>query len=147
MLGQEVRLRNAYVIRADELIRDETGEIVEVRCSYDPDTLGKNPQGRKVRGVIHWVSAETGLAAQIRLYDRLFRKPLPGKEGDFLDDLNPESLQVLENCMIEPALAGAAPGSRYQFEREGYFCRDPEDAPDGRPIFNEVVSLRDSWGG
>ena len=147
VLGQEVRLRNAYVIRADELIRDETGEIVEVRCSYDPDTLGKNPQGRKVRGVIHWVSAETGLAAQIRLYDRLFRMPLPGKEGDFLDDLNPESLQVLENCMVEPALAGALPGSRYQFEREGYFCRDTEDAPDGRPIFNEVVSLRDSWGG
>lgn len=147
VLGQEVRLRNAYVIRADELIRDETGEIVEVRCSYDPDTLGKNPQGRKVRGVIHWVSAETGLAAQIRLYDRLFRMPLPGKEGDFLDDLNPESLQVLENCMVEPALAGAVPGSRYQFEREGYFCRDIEDASDGRPVFNEVVSLRDSGGG
>ncbi len=146
VLGSEVRLRNAYVIRADEVIRDESGEVVEVHCSYDPDTLGKNPEGRKVRGVIHWVSAEHGVPAQIRLYDRLFRVAVPGREGDFLADLNPDSLQVLEDCVVETSLTGVESGSRFQFEREGYFCRDSTDAPDGRPVFNEVVSLRDSWG-
>ncbi len=147
VLGSEVRLRNAYVIRADEVIRDDSGEIVEVHCSYDPETLGKNPEGRKVRGVIHWVSAERGIPAQVRLHDRLFRVPNPGRGGDFLADLNPDSLRVLEDCVLEPALEGAQAGSRFQFEREGYFCRDIEDASDGRPVFNEVVSLRDSWGG
>ena len=148
VLGSEVRLRNAYVIRADEIIRDDRGEIIEVHCSYDPDTLGRNPEGRKVRGVIHWVSAESGVPAQIRLYDRLFRVANPGREsGDFLADLNPDSLKVLEDCMLESSLEGVQPGSRFQFEREGYFCRDSEDASDGRPVFNEVVSLRDSWGG
>jgi len=147
VLGSEVRLRNAYVIRADEVVRDDSGEIVEVHCSYDPETLGRNPEGRKVRGVIHWVSAERGIAAQVRLYDRLFRVPNPGRGGDFLADLNPDSLRVLEDCVVEPALAGVQAGGRFQFEREGYFCRDIEDASDGRPVFNEVVSLRDSGGG
>ncbi len=147
VLGKEVRLRNAYVIRADEVIRDEVGEIREIHCSYDPETLGRNPEGRKVRGVIHWVSAGKGIPAQIRLYDRLFRVPTPGKDGDFLSDLNPESLSVLTDCVVEPSLARVEAGARFQFEREGYFCRDIEDADDGRPVFNQVVSLRDSWGG
>ena len=147
VLGKEVRLRNAYVIRADEVIRDEVGEIREIHCSYDPETLGRNPEGRKVRGVIHWVSAGKGVPAQIRLYDRLFRVPTPGKDGDFLSDLNPESLSVLTDCVVEPSLARVEAGARFQFEREGYFCRDIEDADDGGPVFNRVVSLRDSWGG
>ena len=147
VLGKEVRLRNAYVIRADEVIRDEVGEIREIHCSYDPETLGRNPEGRKVRGVIHWVSAGKGVPAQIRLYDRLFRVPTPGKDGDFLSDLNPESLSVLTDCVVEPSLARVEAGARFQFEREGYFCRDIEDADDGGPVFNQVVSLRDSWGG
>ncbi len=146
VLGGEVRLRNGYVIRADAIERDEQGEIVAVRCTYDPDTLGRNPEGRKVRGVIHWVPVPHAVPAQVRLYDRLFRVPQPGREGDFLDDLNPESLRVIEHAVLEPALAEAAVGERFQFEREGYFCRDPEDGGDGRPVFNQIVSLRDSWG-
>jgi len=146
VLGSEVRLRNAYVIKAEEVVRDDSGEIVEIRCSYDPDTLGKNPEGRKVRGVIHWVSAQQGVPAQIRLYGRLFGVAVPGKDHDYLQDLNPESLVLLEDCVLEPSLAGVAAGERFQFEREGYFCRDIEDTADGRPVFNEVVSLRDSSG-
>ncbi len=142
-----MRLRNAYVIRADEVIRDDAGEIAEIRCSYDPETLGRNPEGRKVRGVIHWVPVAQGIPVEVRLYDRLFRVPAPGREGDFLDDLNPDSLSILEEAVVEPSLDGVAPGERFQFEREGYFCRDPEDADDGRPVFNQIVSLRDSWGG
>ncbi len=147
VLGGEVRLRNAYVVRADEVVRDEAGEIVEIHATYDPETLGRNPEGRKVRGVIHWVSASEGLPAQVRLYDRLFRVPTPGKEGDFLADLNPDSLQIVDEAVVEPSLAGAEMGERFQFEREGYFCRDIEDAEDDRPVFNQIVSLRDSWGG
>jgi len=147
VLGSEVRLRNAYVIKAEEVIKDEQGEIVEVRCSYDPDTLGVNPEGRKVRGVIHWVSAARGVPAEVRLYDRLFKVPNPGKGGDYLDDLNPDSLQVLTACVLEPSLAEVATGERFQFEREGYFCRDKDDTKDGKPVFNQIVSLRDSWGG
>lgn len=147
VLGGEVRLRNAYVVRADEVVRDEAGEIVEIHATYDPETLGRNPEGRKVRGVIHWVSASEGLPAQVRLYDRLFRVPTPGKEGDFLADLNPDSLQIVDEAVVEPSLAGAEMGERFQFEREGYFCRDIEDTEDDRPVFNQIVSLRDSWGG
>ncbi len=147
VLGSEVRLRNAYVIKAEDVIKDEQGEIVEVHCTYDPETLGVNPEGRRVRGVIHWVSAERGVPAQIRLYDRLFKVPTPGKEGDYHQDLNPDSLKVLNNCVVESSLAKADRGSRFQFEREGYFCRDPEDAAEGVPVFNRIVSLRDSWGG
>jgi glutaminyl-tRNA synthetase len=146
VLGGEVRLRNAYVVRCDEAIKDETGNITELRCSYDPDTLGKNPEGRKVRGVIHWVSASLGQRAEIRLYDRLFKSPEPGKGGDFLGDLNPDSLRVLRNCMVEPALGDAAAAEHYQFEREGYFCIDSVDSAPGQPVFNRIVSLRDSWG-
>jgi len=146
VLGGEVRLRNAYVVRCDQAVKDPDGNIVELHCTYDPDTLGHNPEGRKVRGVIHWVSATRGHKAEVRLYDRLCKSAEPGKGGDFLDDLNPESLRLLSDCMVEPALAQAAVGERYQFEREGYFCLDSEDSAPGKLVFNRIVSLRDSWG-
>ena len=146
VLGGEVRLRNAYVIRCDEAIKDADGNILELRCSYDPDTLGRNPEGRKVRGVIHWVSTSLCQKAEVRLYDRLFKSPEPGKGGDFLDDLNPESLCTLHDCVVEQGLADAAAGAKFQFEREGYFCVDSEDSKPGQLVFNRIVSLRDSWG-
>ena len=145
--GGEVRLRNAYVIRCDEVIKDSHGEIIELRCSYDPETLSKNPEGRKVKGVIHWVSASHGIIAEVRLYDRLFNHPNPdaAKEGkDFTAYLNPESLLTLTHCRLEPSLAEARAGEHVQFEREGYFCVDPDHSRD-RPIFNRTVTLRDSW--
>ena len=146
--GGEVRLRNAYVIRCDEVIKDAAGEIVELHCSYDAATLGANPEGRKVKGVIHWVSAQYGIEAEIRLYDRLFSQPAPDTsrdEKDFREYLNPDSLRTLTQSIVEPSLADAHPGERFQFEREGYFCVDlhqPEDSP---MIFNRTVTLRDSW--
>ena len=146
VLDKEVRLRSGYVIRCDKVIKDEQGEIVELRCSYDPDTLGKNPEGRKVKGVIHWVSAAHAVEAEVRLYDRLFNHPTPddGKDGvDFKERINPDSLTVLSKCMLEPALADAEPGERFQFEREGYFCRDMGSSD--RLVFNRTVTLRDSW--
>lgn len=141
--GGEVRLRNAYVIRCDEVITDDTGAPIELRASHDPATLGKNPEGRKVKGVIHWVSAAHSHAAEVRLYDRL----LACAEGgpDLFADLNPSSLETLDDCRIEPSLADAAPGSRYQFEREGYFVVDPDSRTD-RMVFNRTVGLRDTWG-
>jgi len=143
--GGEVRLRNAYVIRCDRVVKDAAGDILELRCSHDPGTLGKNPEGRKVKGVIHWVSAPHALAAEVRLYDRLFAVPEPGAGGkDFLADLNPDSLHTLTDCRLEPSLATAAPGDRFQFEREGYFVMD-KDARPGRPVFNLTVTLRDTW--
>ena len=146
--GGEVRLRNAYVIRCDAVIRNEQGEIVELHCSYDPETLVNNPEGRKVRGVIHWVSAAHAVRAEVRLYDRLFKLPSPDKGeegGSFLDALNPESLRTLTDCYLEAGLAGALPGQQFQFEREGYFCADP-DHHRHQPIFNLTVGLRDTWG-
>ncbi len=145
VLEGEVRLRNAYVIKCEEAIKDEAGEIIELRCTYDPETLGANPVGRKVRGVIHWVSASLGIPAEVRLYDRLFSVAEPGKQGDFVDDINQDSLQLLPECVVEPALARAQAGDRFQFEREGYFCVDPDTKEGGKPVFNRVVSLRDSW--
>ncbi|MBO3275568.1 glutamine--tRNA ligase/YqeY domain fusion protein [Pseudomonas schmalbachii] len=145
----EVRLRGSYVICADEAIKDADGNIVELRCSYDPDTLGKNPEGRKVKGVIHWVPAEGSVECEVRLYDRLFRSANPEKAeegGSFLDNINPNSLQVLTGCRAEPSLAQAAPEDRFQFEREGYFCVDLKDSKPGKPVFNRTVTLRDSWG-
>jgi len=145
--GGEVRLRNAYVIRCDEVIKDSHGDVIELRCSYDPETLAKNPQGRKVKGVIHWVSAGHGIEAEVRLYDRLFNHPSPdaATDGtDYQDHLNSESLLTLTRCYLEASLAGAKPGERFQFEREGYFCVDPEHSHD-QPIFNRTVTLRDSW--
>jgi glutaminyl-tRNA synthetase len=145
--GGEVRLRNAYVIRCDEVIKDSHGEIIELRCSYDPDTLELNPEGRKVRGVIHWVSARYGIPAELRLYDRLFSHPTPdaaGEGGDYKAHLNPDSLRTLTQCYLEPSLATAQPDDCFQFEREGYFSVDPDHSHD-RPVFNRTVTLRDSW--
>ena len=146
--GGEVRLRNSYVIKCEEVIKRPDGEIVELRCSYDADTLGKNPEGRKVKGVIHWVSARHGVKAEVRLYDRLFSHPSPDGDKEvasFTEHLNPDSLRTLTNCYLEQSLSEAGEGSRYQFEREGYFCFDPKSSTAERPIFNRVVTLRDSW--
>ncbi len=149
--GREVRLRNSYVIRCDEVVKDPaTGEILELRCSHDPDTMGANPaDGRKVRGTIHWVSAEHALPAEVRLYDRLFAVPNPeadlGEGQDFTVNLNPDSLTVVENAWVEPALAEDPAGTRYQFERQGYFMSDPEDSGSDGLVFNRTVTLRDSW--
>ncbi|MEO6678946.1 MAG: glutamine--tRNA ligase, partial [Pseudomonas sp.] len=145
----EVRLRGSYVIRADEAIKDADGNIVELRCSYDPETLGKNPEGRKVKGVVHWVPAAASVECEVRLYDRLFRSANPEKAEDsasFLDNINPDSLQVLTGCRAEPSLGNAQPEDRFQFEREGYFCADIKDSKPGHPVFNRTVTLRDSWG-
>jgi glutaminyl-tRNA synthetase len=145
VLGGEVRLRNAWVIRCNQVIKNDQGDIIELRCSHDPDTLGANPQGRKVKGVIHWVSAAHSVPAEIRLYDRLFRLPNPDNMpdgGDFLDAINPDSLQILKDCRLEAALADAAPGAPWQFEREGYFCRDT--GSEGL-VFNRTVTLKDTW--
>ena len=147
VLGGEVRLRNSYVIRCDQAIKDDAGEIVELQCSYDPATLGVNPEGRKVRGVIHWVSATAGVAAEVRLYDRFFTRPDPDgdKAQDFHAYINPESLVTVSGAIVEPALSGAESGERFQFEREGYFCLDSKDSSADRLVFNRIVTLRDSW--
>ena len=144
--GGEVRLRNAYVIRCDQVIKDADGEVRELRVTADLDTLGRNPEGRKVGGVIHWVSAAHAIPCEVRLYDRLFSVPVPGAGGqDFLTDINPQSLTVLTDCLVEPSLAGAGAGEHYQFEREGYFVVDPDGIPE-RPVFNLTVGLKDTWG-
>ncbi|MDH3329644.1 MAG: glutamine--tRNA ligase/YqeY domain fusion protein [Desulfobulbaceae bacterium] len=146
--GKEVRLRYAYFITCHEIIKNDTGEIVELRCTYDPETAGGSaPDGRKVKGTIHWVSARHALQAEVRLYDRLFTVEHPDmdKEKDFKEFLNPESLQLLDNCMLEPFLGDAQPADRYQFERQGYFCLDTKDSEPGRPVFNRIVTLRDTW--
>ncbi|MAD27391.1 MAG: glutamine--tRNA ligase [Pseudomonadales bacterium] len=148
--GGEVRLRGSYVIRANEAVTDADGNIVELLCSYDPDTLGKNPEGRKVKGVIHWVPASSSIECEVRLYDRLFNAANPdkGEEGTtFLDNINPNSLQVLTGCRAEPSLAEATLDDRFQFEREGYFCVDSRDSRPDAMVFNRTVTLRDSWGG
>ena len=143
--GAEVRLRYAYIIRCEDVIRDASGEIVELRCSYDPDTRsGTRPGRRKVRGTIHWVSARHAVRGEVRLYERLFLAPNPDQgEGDFKTHLNPDSRQILDDARLEPALAHAPPQTRFQFERLGYFTVDP-DVPE-RPVFIRTVTLRDSW--
>lgn len=148
--GREVRLRYAYFITCKEVVKDpETGEVVELRCTYDPETRGGNaPDGRKVKGTIHWVSARHAVEVEVRLYDRLFLRPNPSDDPDgrhFKEHLNPDSLEVLESCPVEPGLKEAKPGDRYQFERLGYFCVDTKDSKEGRPVFNRTVPLRDSW--
>ncbi len=144
--GREVRLRYAYFVTCREAVKDAAGEVVELRCTYDPETRGGDaPDGRKVKGTLHWVAAETALEAEVRLYNRLFTEELPGAKGDVLDDLNPESLEVLESCFLEPALARAEVGEAVQFERLGYFCADPDGTAE-TPIFNRTVALRDTWG-
>ncbi|WP_083941764.1 MULTISPECIES: glutamine--tRNA ligase/YqeY domain fusion protein [Salinicola] len=144
--GKEVRLRNGYVIRCDEVIKGDDGEIDALHCSVDFDTLGKNPEGRKVKGVIHWVSAEHGVPVEVRLYDNLFLDEAPDrdKDADFLDHLNPDSL-VTVTGIAEPALANIEPEARYQFERVGYFCADRHACRDGKLVFNRTVGLKDSW--
>jgi glutaminyl-tRNA synthetase len=147
--GQEVRLRYGYIIKCVDFVKDPaTGEVIEVHCTYDPETRGGYaPDGRKVKGTIHWVSAAHALDAEVRLYDRLFTEENPNKvdEGkSFLDYINPNSLTVLTGCKVEPSLAGAAPGSHYQFERKGYYCVDPDTTPE-RLVFNLTVNLRDTW--
>ncbi len=143
--GGEVRLRYGYVIRCDEIVRDATGEICELICHYDVATLGADPEGRKVRGVVHWVSAEHAVAATVQLYDRLFTVAMPEAGGDYLSTLNPQSLDSLNGCFLEPSLAEALPGQAYQFERTGYFCRDSKQGENDVPVFNRIVTLRDSW--
>ena len=144
--GGEVRLRYSYVIKCDEVVKDAAGNVTELRCSIDHDTLGKNPQGRKVKGVIHWVSAEHAVPAEIRLYDRLFTDPEPDghKDRDFVEFLNPHSLETVQGW-VEAVVAQAAPETRYQFERLGYFCTDRFDHKEGKPVFNRAVTLKDSW--
>jgi glutaminyl-tRNA synthetase len=143
--GGEVRLRGSYIIRCDEVIKNAAGDIIELRCSYDTETLGKNPEGRKVKGVIHWVSEAHSQPAEIRLYSRLFTVPQPDNEENFLDVINHDSLEVLTDCRVEASLADATADNRYQFERTGYFCLDAVDSIDGKLVFNRTVTLRDGW--
>jgi glutaminyl-tRNA synthetase len=146
--GRKVRLRNSYVIRLDSTKKNEsTGEVMELHCTYDPDTRNAAPSdGRKVEGVIHWVSAEHAIPATVRLYDRLFKVADPaGADAEFATLLNPESLETIHGCYVESSLASAQPEDRYQFERLGYFCADRKDTSPARPVFNRIVSLRDSW--
>ena len=149
--GGEVRLRNAYVIRCEEIIKDASGKILELRCIYDPNTArGRKPEGRKVKGIIHWVSAAHAVQAEVRLYDRLFSQPTPGSDHpdkNFLLDLNPNSMEVLSQAWLEPNLNTAEVGTAYQFERLGYFCLDSRDSNADSLVFNRIVTLRDSWGG
>ncbi len=143
--GREVRLRGAYFLRCTGVVKDpETGAVTELRCTYDPATRGGDaPDGRKVKGTLHWVSEDHAIGAEVRLYDRLFKSEVPD-EGDYRADLNPASLEVVTRCRLEPGVAGAAPGTRYQFERLGYFCVDADSAA-GALVFNRTVTLKDSW--
>ncbi len=148
--GREVRLRYAYFVRCVDVVKDgKTGEVTELRCTYDPSTRGGDaPDGRKVKATLHWVSAAHAIRAEVRLYDRLFIKPNPEEDKgdtDFIDYLNPKSLEILASCFLEPSLKGAGPGSRYQFERLGYFCVDSKHSTANRLVFNRTVTLRDQW--
>ena len=149
--GGEVRLRNAYVIRCDKVVRDASGKITELHCIYDPNTArGRKPEGRKVKGIIHWVSAAHAIPAEVRLYDRLFSEPTPGSDNpdkNFLLDLNQNSMEILAQAWLEPNLKKADAGTAYQFERLGYFCLDSRDSKTDSLVFNRIVTLRDSWGG
>ena len=146
--GREVRLRYAYFITCNSAVKDDDGNVVELHCTYDPATRGgDSPDGRKVKATLHWVSAAHAAGAEIRLYDHLFTKENPsdvGEDEDWLDGVNPESIEVLDSCLVEPSLSGAPPGSRFQFERQGYFCVDPDSVED-KLVFNRTLSLRDTW--
>ena len=143
--GREVRLRHGYFITCREVVKDADGDIVELRCTHDPATRGGgSPDGRKVKGTLHWVSADHAVSADVRLYDRLFTTETPGSGGDIIADLNPDSCVILDDCRVEPAVLDAAPGDVLQFERQGYFCVDA-DSTGQRPVFNRTVGLRDSW--
>ena len=143
--GREVRLRYAYYVTCQEVIKNDAGEVIELRCNYDPETRGgTSPDGRKVKATLHWVSALHARVAEVRLYNHLFGHENPGASGDWLEDLNPDSLEILEDCRIEPALADAASGEAIQFERQGYFCADTDSTAESQ-IFNRTASLRDVW--
>ena len=146
--GKEVRLRNAYFITAHSVVKDEAGNVIEVHCTYDPLSRGGNsPDGRKVKSTIHWVSTAHALSAEVRLYDKLFTKPDPNdyeEGGSVLDNFNPNSLEIVADAKLEPSLADAKAGDRFQFERVGYFCVDP-DSTAGKLVFNRTLPLKDSW--
>jgi len=144
--GREVRLRYGYFVTCREAVKDAAGEVVELRCTYDPATRGGNtpPDGRKVQATLHWVAAANAIPAEVRLYNFLFSRPDPGAGGDVMADINPNSLEVLAGCLLEPALASAPVGEAVQFERLGYFCADPDSTP-GHLVFNRTVGLRDTW--
>ncbi len=145
-LGREVRLLGAYYVTCTDVVKDDDGNVVELRCEYDPESRGgQSPDGRKVKGTIHWVSAQHAVQAEVRLYDVLFTDENPEADGDFIENLNPNSLEVIENAMLEPGLAEARPGDHVQFMRQGYFVVDSVDSKPGKPVFNQTVSLRDSW--
>jgi glutaminyl-tRNA synthetase len=141
-----VRLRNAYLVTCQSVVKNDAGEVVELHCTYDPATRGGDaPDGRKVKATLHWVSAAHAIDAEVRLYDRLFTHENPGTgDADFLTQLNPQSLEIVRDAKLEPSLATAAPGARYQFERLGYFCADLNTRA-GEPVFNRTVTLKDSW--
>jgi glutaminyl-tRNA synthetase len=145
--GGEVRLRYAYIIKCERVVKDSAGNVVELRASYDPRTRsGTGPDAeRKVKGTIHWVSARHCVRAEVRLYDRLFKVPSPGQSENIESELNPASLVVVASAALEPALRLAREQERFQFERNGYFCVDSDRSPSGAPVFNRVVTLRDSW--
>jgi glutaminyl-tRNA synthetase len=143
--GREVRLRYAYFVTCTGMVKDASGEIVELRCTYDPATRGGNaPDGRKVQATLHWVAAAESVPAEIRVYNQLFVRPDPGAGGDYAADLNPQSLEILASCRVEPSLATENSAAPVQFERQGYFCRDPDSTP-GRLVFNRTIGLRDSY--
>ena len=144
--GREVRLRYGYLVTCREAVKNAAGEVVELRCTYDPATRGGNtpPDGRKVQATLHWVAAADAIKAEVRLYNHLFTRPDPGADGDLIADLNPDSMEVLHDCLLEPGLADAPIGEAVQFERLGYFCADPDSAP-GKLVFNRTVGLRDTW--
>ena len=146
--GQEVRLKSAYIIKCEEVIKDDAGAVVELRCTYDVETKsgsGVNA-GRKVKGVLHWVAAVDAIDAEIRLYDYLLKEDIEESEGDFMADFNPDSKIALTCCKLEPSLAKSGPEKRYQFLRQGYFCLDAKASSEGKPVFHRIVSLKDSWG-
>jgi glutaminyl-tRNA synthetase len=147
--GREVRLRYAYFITCNEVVKDKAGNITELRCTYDPATRGGNaPDGRKVKGTIHWVSASHSVSAELRVYDHLFKTEYPddAPEGKtFLDNINPNSLEIVRDAKLEPSLLKAEPGQHFQFERLGYFFTDPVDSKPGKPVFNRTATLRDTW--
>ena len=143
--GREVRLRNAYFVTCTDVVKDASGEIVELRCAYDPETRGGDaPDGRRPKATLHWLSSEHAVPAQVRIYDRLFTRPDPGADGDLYADLNPNSETVLQECLVEPALTELPVGETVQFERLGYFCPDPDSTP-GRLVFNRTLGLKDTW--
>jgi glutaminyl-tRNA synthetase len=143
--GREVRLRSAYFVTCREVVKDAAGEIVELRCTYDPATRGgDSPDGRRPKATLHWISAAHAMPAEVRLYDHLFTRPDPGADGDLFADLNPDSEKVLTGCMVEPSLADVPVGETVQFERLGYFSPDPDSAP-GHAVFNRTLTLKDTW--